>query len=130
MPAAADRARYFESVAALEEAGRVEDAAAAWQAGLDNWPGDNVALFGLANSRFAMRDYQAAERAYRDLLERRPGLLAARNNLALALAEQGKFDAAIEEIGVALSANSDTALEQELRNTEATIQRRMASDQR
>ena len=127
LPAAADRARYFESVAALEEAGRIEGAAAAWQAGLDNWPGDNVALFGLANSRFAMRDYQAAERAYRDLLEQRPGLLAARNNLALTLAEQGNHDAALKEIGRALSENPAPALERELRDTEATIRRRMTS---
>ena len=127
LPAAADRVRYFKSVAALEDAGRVEEAAAAWQAGLDKWPSDNVALFGLANSRLAMRDYQAAERAYRDLLERTPDLLAARNNLALALAEQGNYDAAMKEIGRALTENPAPELEPVLRDTEATIRRRMTS---
>jgi tetratricopeptide (TPR) repeat protein len=127
MPAAVDRSRYFETVTALEEAGRAEEAATAWQAALRQWPGDSIALFGLANAYLSLQDYAAAETAYRDLLERNRTLLAARNNLALTLAGQGKYDAAMEEIGVALSANPDPLLEQELRNTEATIRRRAAS---
>ena len=127
LPAAADRARYFESVTALEEVGRVEEATAAWQAALDNWPGDPVALFGLANAYLARQKFVAAETAYRDLLEREPGLLAARNNLALALAGQGNYDAALKEIGRALSEHPAPALERELRDTEATIRRRMTS---
>ncbi len=127
LPAAPERTRYFEAIAALEQAGRVEDAAVAWQTALDNWPGDIVALFGLANSLFAKQDYQAAERAYRDLVERDGSLVAARNNLALVLAEQGDFDAALREINVALSGNRDAAVDKELRDTEATIRRRKAS---
>ena len=121
LPTAPERSRYFEAIAALEQAGRVEGAAIAWQTALDKWPGDTVALFGLANSRFAMRDYRAAEAAYRDLLEHDPTLIAARNNLALALAEQGEYDAAMREIGIALSENRDAAVESELRDTEAMI---------
>jgi tetratricopeptide (TPR) repeat protein len=121
LPTAPERSRYFEAIAALEQAGRVEGAAIAWQTALDKWPGDTVALFGLANSRFAMRDYRAAEAAYRDLLEHDPTLIAARNNLALALAEQGEYDAAMREIGIALSENRDAAVESELRDTEAMV---------
>jgi len=129
LPATADRSRYFEAIAALEQTGRAEEAAVAWQTALGNWPGDTVALFGLANALFALRDYRAAEEAYRDLLERDGGAVVARNNLALALAEQGRYDAALQEIGVALSQSRDAALEQELRDTEATIQRRKAGGQ-
>jgi tetratricopeptide (TPR) repeat protein len=121
LPTAPERSRYFEAIAALEQAGRVEGAAIAWQTALDKWPGDTVALFGLANSRFAMRDYRAAEAAYRDLLEHDPTLIAARNNLALALAEQGEYDAAMREISIALSENRDAAVEAELRDTEAMV---------
>ena len=124
LPAAPDRSRYFEAIAALEQAGRADEAAIAWQTALEHWPGDSVALFGLANSRLVLGDYPAAEEAYRDLLEREPGMIVARNNLALALAEQGRYDAALQEIGIALSGNSDAALERELRDTEATIRRR------
>ena len=124
LPAAPDRSRYFEAIAVLEEAGRAEEAAVAWQTALQAWPGDTVALFGRANALFAMRDYRAAEDAYRELLERDSGAVAARNNLALVLAEQGRYDAALQEIGIALAENRDAALEGELRNTEATIRRR------
>lgn len=126
LPAAVDRARYFEAVAALEEAGRAEAATAAWGAALSQWPGDTVALFGLANANLALRNFAAAEDAYRTLLDRDSSLLAARNNLALALAEQGEFDAALQEISVALSENRDAAVDKELRDTEATIRRRKA----
>lgn len=124
LPTAPDRARYFEAVAALEQAGRAAEAAIAWQAALEYWPGDSVALFGLANARLVLGDYPAAEEAYRELLEREPGMVVARNNLALALAEQGEYDAALQEIGIALAANQDAALERELGDTAATIRRR------
>lgn len=127
LPAAVDRSRYFEAIAALEQAGRAEEAAIAWQTALREWPGDTVALFGLANARFSMQDFDAAEMAYRELLELRPGLSAARNNLALALVEQGEFEAAMGEIESALSNDPDPALEQELRDTEAAIRRRKGS---
>jgi tetratricopeptide (TPR) repeat protein len=126
LPAAVDRSRYFEAIAALEQAGRAEEAAIGWQTALREWPGDSVALFGLANARFAMQDFDVAVTAYRELLELDPGLSAARNNLALALLEQGEYGTAMEEIEFALSGDPDAALEQELRDTEASIRRRMA----
>jgi tetratricopeptide (TPR) repeat protein len=126
LPTAPNRSRYFEAIAALEQAGRAEEAAWAWQTALREWPGDTVALFGLANAHLAQAEYAAAETVYRDLLERVPDLPAARNNLALALAAQEKFDTALEQIRVALSNNPDPAMEKELRDTEATIRGRMA----
>jgi tetratricopeptide (TPR) repeat protein len=126
LPANAERSRYFAAIAALEEADRAADAAVAWQAALGKWPGDTVALFGLGNSRLALGEDRAAERAYRDLLHRDPAVIAARNNLALALAGQGKYEAALQEIGIAIAKNGDAALEGELRNTEATIRGREA----
>ena len=126
LPAAVDRSRYFEAIAALEQAGRAEESVTAWQTALGKWPGDTAALFGLANARFAMQDFNAAETAYRELLELDPGASAARNNLALALLEQGEYDAAMEEIEFALSDDPDQALEQEFRDTAATIRRHRA----
>jgi len=126
LPALVDRSRYFDAIVGLEQADRLDTAAIAWQTALRKWPGDPVALFGLANTHLARQQYAAAEAAYRDLLERQPDLPAARNNLALALAGQGEYDAALREISVALSENRDAAVDRELRNTEATIRRRRA----
>ena len=125
LPAAPNRSRYFEAIAALEQAGRAEEAASAWQAALQEWPGDIVALFGLANAHLAQAEYTAAETAYRDLLGRAPDLPAARNNLALALAAQKKYDTALEQLQLALSNEPGPAMEKELRDTEVTIRRRM-----
>jgi tetratricopeptide (TPR) repeat protein len=130
MPAAVDRSRYLEAIAALEQAGRSEEAALAWQAALAHWPGDTVALFGLANAQFALQDFPAAEASYRELLRQDSGLFAARNNLALVLLEQGKQDAALAEIESALADNRDPELEDALRDTEATIRRRTAGTEK
>ena len=126
LPAAPDRSRYLAAIAALEQAGRADEAAIAWQTALREWPGDTVALFGLANTHLAQAEYAAAEAAYRDLLERAPGLLAARNNLALALAAQEKYDTALQQIEFALSNDPEPGLQKELRDTETIIRRRMA----
>lgn len=126
LPAAVDRSRYFEAIAALEQAGRADEAAVAWQRALLEWSGDHVALFGLANAHLARHEYAMAEAAYRDLLERAPDVPAVSNNLALALTAQGKHGAALEVIEFALSTDPDPALQREFRDTEATVRRRMA----
>jgi tetratricopeptide (TPR) repeat protein len=127
VPANVDRDRYFEAIAALEQTGRLDEAALAWRTAGQMWPGNTVTLFGLGNVQFATGNFTEAETTYRNLLNQDGRLLVARNNLALALAEQGEFDAAIEEIGIALARNHDPALEPELRDTEMTIQSMLES---
>jgi len=126
LPATVDRARYFAAIAALEQAGRPALAETAWRTAGDAFPGDTVPMFGLANAQSALGEHAAAAATYRALLGRDAGLVAARNNLALVLAEQGLFDAAIEEIDEALARNRDPALDAELRDTRATIGRMRA----
>lgn len=124
LPATADRDRYFRAIAALEQSGQPAAAALAWRTALDLWPNDAVALFGLGNVQFAAQEYEAAEATYRSLLRIDPEILVARNNLALALAEQQEFDAALDEISVAREQNRDPALESELIDTESLIRRK------
>jgi len=123
LPATVDRDRYFAAIAALEQTGHAALAETAWRTAADAFPGDTVPMFGLANAQMALGEHAAAAATYRVLLARDAGLVAARNNLALVLAEQGLFDAAIEEIERALARNGDPALEAELRDTLATIAR-------
>jgi len=75
MPALADRERWFETVAALEETGHVRNARAGWQAALKRWPDATVAKFGLANSEFLLGNWAEAEVGYRALLVSEPGLV-------------------------------------------------------
>ena len=121
VPVNADKTRYFDAIAALEQAGQLDSAATAWRTALSTWPGDAVATFGLGNVFLAGGKYAEAERLYRELLARDEGMVVARNNLALALADQGEFDAALEEIGKALDQAGGSDLADELKDTERTI---------
>jgi hypothetical protein len=123
MPANVDQRRYFEAITALEQAGQLDEAAVAWQTALLVWPGSPTALFGLGNVRFALGRFAEAEEIYRRLLARDDRLLVARNNLALALAQQQEFDAALAEISIALAQNSNAALLGELEDTRETIKK-------
>jgi len=122
LPAAMNREHYFSAIAALEETGRLDEASLAWRTARNELPNEPTALFGLANVLFALGNFAEAETTYRALLDLDESLIAARNNLAMTLAEQGRFDAGIEEIGIALKRNQDPALGAELRDTESTIQ--------
>ena len=121
LPATVDRKRYFAAISALEEAGQLESAGQAWQTAGIYWPDDKLVQFGSANVSLALGDYEAAEQKYRALLQDDASLVAARNNLALALAEQRRFDEASKEIERALANNEDPAIEAELRDTEQKI---------
>jgi hypothetical protein len=121
LPASMDRERYFAAISALEETGQLDAAEQAWQAAAVYWPDDSIVLFGRANVSLAQGNYATAEELYRKLLLQQRSLVAARNNLALALAEQGRFDEALAEIDVALADNVDPAIEGELQATKQTI---------
>lgn len=123
MPAHVDRKRYVSAVTALEETGRRDAAATAWRTAMKRWPADRVVLFGHANAEFALGRLDSAEAGYRSLLAKDAGIVVARNNLALVLAEQGRFEEARQEIAEALRLNENAALHEELRDTAAQIQR-------
>jgi len=117
LPARADRERFFDAVAAAEEAGQPALAAAGWGAALGRWPDADVALFGLGNSLHALEDFAGAERAFRRLLDRRPRLAAVRNNLAVTLLELGRLEDAEEQARIALDDSDDEALATAIRAT-------------
>lgn len=121
LPANVDRQRYFSTITALEETGRHEAAAGAWRTAVTRWPTDRVALFGLANAEYRLGNREAAVAGYRALLDIDARHVAARNNLAWVLAEQGRFEEAQKEIARALQLNDDVAFDDELRDTESQI---------
>ena len=121
LPANPDRSRYFEAIASLENAGRLDEAAIAWRTAMAAWPNDSVALFGAANTAMKMRRYEPATRLYRQLLSIDEALIAARNNLALALAAQGMVDEALVEIDRAIADAGDSQLSAELLDTRREI---------
>jgi hypothetical protein len=118
LPAAVQRERYLDAVAAMESTGEMAAARAGWQAALARWPGDRIALFGLANSQLALGEPARAEVLYLELLATDPQNLAARNNLAHALARQGKREQALDELQRALrDVGDDSVMRAELEDS-------------
>ena len=121
LPAIVDRQRYLSTISALEETGRYEAAAQAWRKAAARWPTDRVVLFGLANVEYGRGNLEAAATGYSALLEVDAEHVAARNNLAWVLAEQGRFEEARREIAKALQLNENATFYDELRDTESRI---------
>lgn len=103
LPADVSRDRYYRVVADMESTGHSAAARRAWEAALERWPEDPVALFGLGNVALTLGDTREAELLYRRLIEVDPSQLMARNNLAYALAGQGRYEEARRELGRALA---------------------------
>jgi hypothetical protein len=98
IPATADRARYFDSIAALERAGQPAAAAVAYEQFLTRWPDDLGASVGLANAYYAIGHLERTEDALRRALDRHPGSVVVLNNLAHTLSERGRSKEALELI--------------------------------
>ena len=129
LPAAIDRGRYYAAIASLEEVGETESAATAWRTAAARWPDDRTALFGIANTDFALGRLDDAAEILRNVLAEDEAFTAARNNLALVLAHLGDFDAAETEIETAIRLNPDAELDTVLRDTAEQI-RQMRADLR
>jgi tetratricopeptide (TPR) repeat protein len=96
LPETAREVSYVNAVIGLEQAGRWQDAADAYTAALNRWPGSLGALVGLGNCRYEMGNLEQAERAFRRALNIAPKNAAACNNLAHVLAEEGQYEEALQ----------------------------------
>jgi hypothetical protein len=124
LPANPNADRYFRAIAELESAQRLAEARSGWRAALDQWPDAPIAIFGMANVEFALDNLGTAENLYRQLLEKKPNDVSARNNLAHVLSGQAKNSEAIAQILLALEiVQDDPAMRMELEDSLAEIRR-------
>jgi tetratricopeptide (TPR) repeat protein len=95
LPATAAEDTYVAAAVALE---RVSANAAqrAYAAALSRWPRNFVARIGSGNLAYAMKDFVAAEAAYRQATRDHPEAADAWNNLAQTLLEVGRKDEALD----------------------------------
>jgi tetratricopeptide (TPR) repeat protein len=96
LPATAREETFATATAALEKTGRTAEANRAYAAALERWPANLVDLMGLGNTAYALGHLAEAETAFRRATAAHPLAGAAFNNLAQALADQGKLDAALD----------------------------------
>ncbi|MFO7577058.1 MAG: PA2778 family cysteine peptidase [Pelovirga sp.] len=103
LPAAATVADLLPAIVGLERAQQYRAAQTAYRAALTRWPENPVAWMGLGNSTYALDDLEEAVRAFRRAVALQPDNGVPLNNLALVLADLGRFEEALEVIATALS---------------------------
>ena len=107
LPALPVRLRYLAAVASLEGIGEHSSALAGYDAALRQWPGDELALLGRANALYGLGDLEQAQATLQRLILLHPDHALARNNLAVLLAGQGCFEAALRLLDAALAEHAD-----------------------
>jgi hypothetical protein len=81
---------WLNAATGLEQASRNQEALTAYRTIRAAQPENRLAILGEANTLYALGDFPASERAYRDVLAQDSTLAAAWNNLAYALYRQGR----------------------------------------
>jgi hypothetical protein len=109
LPATAQLEPVLAAALGIERAGRVSEAATAYETIAAKWPESFGAWMGAGNTRFALKDFAAAERAFRKAGEADPTAPQAWNNLAYALAGQGRRAEAIAAAERAVALGGDKA---------------------
>lgn len=102
LPAGGDVIDVLEAGAGLERADHPDAAALAYANVLTRWPDSLAAYMGLGNVRYSQRDFAAAAAAFTAAIDRHPDQPAPWNNLAYALAGQGRIDDAVTAAGEAI----------------------------
>lgn len=94
VPVTAIESRYAEAVIALENAGQIKPASIAYESMLRRWPSSLAALMGRGNTAHALGDLALAEASFRKASVEHADSVAAFNNLAQTLLDQGKLSEA------------------------------------
>jgi tetratricopeptide (TPR) repeat protein len=95
IPPGAEELTFVAAVSALEKTGQFEGARKAYQAALKRWPGNLLAQIGAGNTAYRMHEYGKAEAAFMQAVQDHPESVAALNNLAQTLIDQGRYAEAL-----------------------------------
>ena len=106
LPKTATADGLIKAATELEQLGETDTALRVYQAILNQWPENDIALFGAGNSAFSLGDFDQAELFFSKYLAKHPQSISAWNNLAYSLAELGCTSAAKYAINCALKIDS------------------------
>ncbi len=98
MPVSGEETAVLKAAAGLERVEKHSEAATAYAAAASRWPQSFTARMGLGNSLYALGDYAGAERAFLEAIGNKSNAAAAWNNLAYALAAQGRRQEALSAV--------------------------------
>ena len=127
IPAHATAAEYLDAVAGLEAAGQRRAAATAYDAAIARWPEEPLFWLGRGNVAFADGELEAAADRYLRAILLAPQDAAARNNLALALADAGCLDEARRQLERAAAFAAGTPLMRSVDDSRERIRSQMQS---
>ncbi len=102
MPVTAQPLAYLHAASALETTGHVDAAHKAYQTAVSTWPDNRIALMGLGNTAYALKDYGASAQAFRQAVAQHPGAAEVWNNLGYALAARGCSTEALKAVRCAV----------------------------
>jgi tetratricopeptide (TPR) repeat protein len=104
LPRSVPEPEYRSAVLAYEKTAPPEQVRLAYQAAVARWPDTMLFWMGLGNAAFTLQHYDEAEQAFRRAAQLPGEQDSALNNLALALAAQGRRAEAIEAAEQAIAA--------------------------
>ncbi len=107
VPVSVDAKRFLNTLIEFEQTSGLYPAYQGYLSAAEKWPSNPLARIGLGNTAYALGEYQKSEDAYNDVLRLSPGMAEAWNNLAYALAKQGKRDESLVAINNALKISPD-----------------------
>lgn len=123
IPETADEASFISAVTDLEKIGFLEQAQKTYKAALNRWPHNLAAQIGLGNIAYRLHDLAQAEQAFRLAGRAHPDSVAAFNNLAQTLADQGRYEEA--RVAARKAVNLGGPLLQTAQGTLSEIERKM-----
>lgn len=126
LPAEPSTDRYLEAAAAFEKSASVKAAHAVFDAAVRAWPQEPVAWIGRGTAQYRARNFKAAASDYAAALRLDGSMVGARNNLAMALLEQGCVRMAQEEIDKVDPGALPTTLRNEIEDTQRQIREHKA----
>jgi len=103
IPKTADETSYVAAISAAEKTIDTVSALTAYDAAAKRWPGNLTAQIGIGNAAYKLHDLGQAERAYRQAAHDHPDSVAAFNNLAQTLSDQGRYEEALDAARHAVS---------------------------
>jgi len=123
IPETAEEISFIAAVSFAEKFMEPERALGEYLAVLKRWPASLTAQIGAGNSAYRLHDLNQAERAFRQAAQDHPDSVAAYNNLAQTLADQSRYEEALEVAKLAVRLGGP--LLQTAQETLAEIERRM-----
>lgn len=103
IPETAEENSFIAAVSALEKITDPGRAQSTYLAALNRWPGNLSAQIGFGNTSYRMHNWAKAETGFRQAAHDHPDSAAAFNNLAQTLADQARYEEALEAAHQAVS---------------------------